>query len=259
MSEQACAAMCGQPTTGAMLCDHCEKTLTQHLAELPALAEHLRITITRQAILTNRNGSRSAETSIPWHDKAANARTALLNDLWRWTLALREPAEPLPRGGIDHLGRWLYTRINLILTWNQAGELAITLERHTNRCWHIMDRPADRIFAGICSHPTPRGLCETWLYAQPGKPTVTCPTCGTHHDVAQRRETLRQAAEDVLATAAEIARAVTWLGDHIRADRIRQWAARGRLTKRADDDGHPLYRIGDVLDLLAQVEEKAAS
>src|SRR5690606_35487128 len=144
--------------------------------------------------------------------KAARARAALLRDLWRWTLTIWNHTEPLPRGGVANLGRWLHTSINTLLTRHDIGDIANTLNRHTAKCWYLTDRPPDRIFAGICSARHRGTECDTWLYASPGKPVVTCGTCGTHHDVSERREVLRQAAEDVLATAAEISRAVTWLG-----------------------------------------------
>lgn len=258
-----CATGCGRPTSGSALChgkNGCDERFGKQIAELPALAAALRITITRQARLTDRNGPRSTETAIPFRDKAARARAALLGDMWHWVMAIWDHTEPLPRGGITELGRWLHNRINTLLTRHDIGAIATTLDRHVGKCWYLTDRPPDRIFAGICSATTLDGRqCYTWLYATPSKPVVTCTGCGTHHDVAERREVLRQAAEDVLANAAEISRAVTWLGEAIKPDRIRQWAARGRLAKRTEDDGKPLYRIGDVLDLLAQVEQKAVS
>jgi hypothetical protein len=257
--SQYCTTGCGEPTTGAPLCDTCDETFAKNIAELPALAAALRQTITRQVRINDRNGPRNAETAVPFNDKAARARAALLGDLWRWTTTIWNHTDPLPRGGIADLGRWLHTRINTLLDHPDIGDIANTLNRHAAKCWHLTDRPPDRIFAGICSQHTPDGQCVEWLYANPGASVVTCRACGTHHDVNDRREVLRQAAEDVLATAAEVSRSVTWLGEHIKPDRIRQWASRGRLAKRAEDDGKPLYRIGDVLDLLAQTEQKAVS
>ncbi len=94
--------------------------------------------------------------------------------------------------------------------------------------------------------------CGTDLYAMPGDTQVTCPACGARYDVAERRAWLLDAAEDRLATTTEIARAITTLaGQDLTTERLRQWAARGRLTVRArTPDDRPLYRVGDVLSLL---------
>ena len=56
-----------------------------------------------------------------------------------------------------------------------------------------------------------------------------------------------------VSTATELARAVSWLGaDYLTTDRVRQWASRGRLVTRGHSlDGHPMYRVGDAIDLLS--------
>lgn len=108
--------------------------------------------------------------------------------------------------------------------------------------------------------------CTRVLYATPGDPFVRCGDCGTTYDVATRREQLLAEAEDHLATVEMITRVVTTLGDtQVRAskisERIRLWAHRGRITSHGtrviDGRPRPVYRIGDVLDLLANLEEKS--
>jgi len=80
------------------------------------------------------------------------------------------------------------------------------------------------------------------------------------YDMDGRREWLLEAAEDRLERAAHIAQAVTDLGSPISADRIRKWAERGRLVPHATDGrGRPLYRVGDVTELLRNEPRKAMS
>ena len=111
----------------------------------------------------------------------------------------------------------------------------------------VIDRPAPMKYAGPCN------ICRKDLYVREGAAQVECRPCGMVYDMAQRREWLLEAAEDRLERAAHIARAVTYLGSPISADRIRVWAMRKRLFPHAIDGmGRPLYRVGDVLDLLAQ-------
>jgi hypothetical protein len=92
---------------------------------------------------------------------------------------------------------------------------------------------------------------------------VRCRDCRTVYDVAERREWLLHSAEDVLATAPVISRALTRMGSEVMPDRIRQWASVSgggrRLVRRGRDrSGVPLYRLGDVMDLLAAEARRQA-
>lgn len=137
----------------------------------------------------------------------------------------------------------------------------LDLERRLRR---FVDRPADRWYAGPCTAGL-HGLEATWfcgteLYAELGKPEVTCRECGISYDVAERRAWLLAAAEDRWETATTIARAVVVWTDYDRGEsrlvrRISDWAKRDRILVRGrrevDGRPRPLYRLGDVLDLLA--------
>lgn len=71
---------------------------------------------------------------------------------------------------------------------------------------------------------------------------------GAQYDVAERRVWLLDSAEDVLAHAALIARALSALGHKVGVDRLYKRAERGRtVAKTVDMRGWPLYRIGDAL------------
>lgn len=153
----------------------------------------------------------------------------------------------------------------------------------------VVDRPAEGWYAGVCNAelaehngdtcacachhsaddcdiPGGCGLndihvtCRRLLYAQPGQAFIRCRDCDTTWDVAERREYLLHEAEDRAATVETIVRIVTTLGDRdVRMSkisaRVRQWAHRGRIhavgTRVLDGRARPVYRVGDVLDLLA--------
>ena len=118
----------------------------------------------------------------------------------------------------------------------------------------VIDRPAPMKYAGPCN------ICRKDLYVREGAAMVECRPCGMTYDMDQRREYLLKCAEDRLERAAQIARAVTDLGSPISADRIRKWAERGRLLPHATDPrGRPLYRVGDVTELLRSEPRKAIS
>lgn len=134
-----------------------------------------------------------------------------------------------------------------------------------------VDRPPSRVYVGTCLHPRDPGPCVEELYAVDHRDHgrghtcekcayVTCPSCRTRHDVAQRRTWLAEALEDRLATASDIARGTAGtLGLSVTKDQIDGWRHRGRLLDRGHDtNDHLLYRIGDVLDLANEATHRAA-
>lgn len=141
----------------------------------------------------------------------------------------------------------------------------LDLERRLRR---IVDRPADAWYAGACGSVTDTDngevICTRELYAEPGSPFVQCRDCSCTYDVAARRKALLAEAEDREATVRTLARIVTTLGASEASEarienRINVWVTRGRLTSNGrrviDGRPRPVYRVGDVLDLLASDAE----
>lgn len=112
---------------------------------------------------------------------------------------------------------------------------------------------------GGCGREFDASACEQPLYANATQVYITCRTCGTTYHVDERRDELLEQARDREATVEVITRIVTTLGDQaVRTEkvaaRIRQWSVRGRITSHGqrvvNGRPRPVYRIGDVLDLL---------
>jgi hypothetical protein len=155
--------------------------------------------------------------------------------------------------------RLLVNDLSAFVSHSQCVDLARRLKAVTARALAVIDRPPDRWYAGQCSAMVGDVMCPTDLYAIPGATIVQCPTCATSHDVRQRREMLLTAAEDVLATATEIARAVNLFGEAVTAARIHVWRTRGRLAQHGTSNaGHPRYRLGDVLALEREHQARRA-
>lgn len=102
-------------------------------------------------------------------------------------------------------------------------------------------------------------VCMRPLWAEPGKREVRCPDCETTWPVDERRAILITEARERVATVEMITRIVTTLEDRPGqtarlSARIRQWAARGRITpcgtRVVDGRERKVYRVGEVLDLL---------
>ena len=133
---------------------------------------------------------------------------------------------------------WLRRRPEAPEAYSDLVAIASQLER-------IIDNPPTLKYAGPCN------ICRKDLYVREGAGTVECRPCGMTYDMDGRREWLLECAEDRLERASLIAQAVTDLGSPISADRIRKWAQRGQLLPHATDRlSRPLYRVGDVTDLL---------
>ena len=155
-----------------------------------------------------------------------------------------------PRDNIPSACNYLLRNADPIRTADYAAELADELSDLCEQLRRMIDRPADKWFAGPCD------TCRRDLYARTGMITVICPDCENTYDVDARRAWLLQQAEDRLANASLLARSVSWLGAQpLTAERVRQWAGRGRIMAKGHETigGRmlPTYRIGDALDLLA--------
>lgn len=104
---------------------------------------------------------------------------------------------------------------------------------------------------------------DLWVPAGTAAGTVRCPACRAQVDVESRRTWLLQQVEDMLLPATELARAIDGLGVEMTPERLRKWAERGRLSERGrrliGGRALPVYRVGDVLDLVnADAARKAA-
>lgn len=193
------------------------------------------------------------------------------------TCAEIEKRRARPRPTVPGCVEYLTSHVKHIVARDYAPELLDLLLDVEKRLRKLIDRPADLWYAGRCGSETDMldehdqvvdvAVCDRELYARLGAVSVRCPVCGCEYDVAARRDTLLDEAEDRQATVESIVRIVTTLGDvkvssaKISA-RVRTWAQRGKLTAHGtrvvDGRERPTYRVGDVLDLLANSEGKTA-
>lgn len=263
---------CGRPTRDhAYACDHCGDELAQALGDVAWLDEQLAITISRQKGIDYRRGTggkggkKPDAQPLPYSLGASDARTTLHGLLVTWVrfcheegVRHRERTNALPADNLVSLSRWMLWRVDGLLLHDIAPEAVGEITSAVAHCRRLVDRPVDRWFAGPCNE------CETDLYAKAGASFVNCRGCGSTYDVDERRTWLWNAAQDHLATASEIARAVVVWGDGYTGetrlvDRIRKWAAdEPKRPKRIETRGHvkvrgvdrALYRVGDVIALL---------
>lgn len=248
---------CGKPTRDQRtLCDDCIEQLARSLGNVPAVIAELDITLSRQRRFTDEH-SNSDGDALPYNLAASRARTRLTDALssvatrLSVTLHHAQPAN-LTGDNLAALSAYLLRQLNQLVTQPWAAD-ALNITRVVDHCINVIDRPPARIYAGPCD------TCGHDLYARSGKRDVTCYDCGLVYDLAARREWLLSVVEDQLATAVEIARALTTLELPVTAERIRQWKHRERIEARARDRlGRPLYRVGDIIELVVEHAQRIA-
>lgn len=254
---------CGRPTRDvAYVCDHCADELSNALGDVPWLDTELEVTITKQRAIPTEGGSASFEKALPWHEKASETRRELHGLLATWIRFCAEenirnasPHHGIPDDTLQAMSGWLLWRVDGLTLHDIGLEAVDEITSAVASCRRVIDRRPDRWYAGPCVTDG----CGADLYATRREGSVKCRQCEAMYDVAERREWLLAEAEDRLAPASEIARAVSWLGaEPLTGDRVRKWAERGQLVvKSHDGKGRPLYRIGDAIDRLAADTRRA--
>ena len=241
------------------------------------LVRQLAATGARQARIGSGGGAAKVpahESAVPFVDSATDLLEQLHGLLAAWAArTMREDQADAPVGprraaprtlGTDDLAAWLLGRLHTLE--HRPGVTREHLDRLrplVRRARAVIDRPHDRWFAGPCATPLrddagdlviehgEQAYCEAELWAKPGAPVVVCVACGAHHRLETRRAELLRLARDRELRAVDVSRALTSLGMPCTPDRIRKWKQRHRLgVASLDDDGLPLYRVGDVMDLL---------
>lgn len=276
--------VCGQPVQGvAFVCGDCLGVLERALADVPPLLQELETTRLRQSRIGSAGGGQVSkhDRPLPWNDSASRRLRELEQRLAFWTRELVEDdllmwgdrSQPLCERPCRHRSCWSLSGIRLpvgtALAWSEylllhsrrlaarpdAATAVDQIRDAVRSCVRAVDSPLERLYAGPCATPDPdSGVeCAEDLYAIRGAVQTRCRGCGAVHVVADRREWLLVAAESQLATATELADAVTDLaGIRVTSAMVRGYALRGRIVaKGLNLRGHPTYRVGDLLDLLA--------
>ncbi|MFF4417502.1 hypothetical protein ACFYY8_33675 [Streptosporangium sp. NPDC001559] len=281
MSRPCPVPTCTRTMPGNLtVCRACSTGLLRDLTDVPSLDLHLDLALTRQAKLGTSGGRAEASdeidpevgltlrrTPLPWDQRAREARDVLRSALVGWVRVLladderpgptcqacdhpscvwiaasRTPTDTLPA-----LARWLIQQRRALLAHPAVEEAVDELADAVRQARRAIDRPAATWYAGPCGVRD----CTADLYARHGVRTIRCHTCRAAHDAAAREEWLLDQVADVLGTAAEIARALHGFHDRLTPAMIRGYAHRGRITAKGENElGRPLYRVGDVLDLV---------
>lgn len=269
---------CGTPVNGVSICPTCHHALQIALGDISSHWRDLDTVKGRQTRYGGSGGGRGGEKPLPvdarflgWEADGSRLQEAVKNTVATWGRMVMEERPEFagathdaclhvscsilrrsrpPRDDVASVCRYLLGHADWIRTQHWAPEILDELQDAAEQLRRMVDRPADRWFAGPCDH------CKRDLYAKAGKSSVTCDACAVIYDLGARRSWLLEQAQEKLLTAAELSRAVSWLGSEpLTAARIWKWAERGRITAK----GHitvrgrldPIYLVSDVVAALA--------
>lgn len=188
------------------------------------------------------------------------------------------PVEPLRAAA-----GWLLSHLDAIRTDQAAAQIHDEITSTTDAITSTIDRQEPDIFAGRCAATdvtvtltdgllaTTIGVCGNDLYANLDDTEVTC-ECGSVYDLKTHRASMADKVNDRWARPHLIADALTTLDEPVNASTLRTWIERdaklaARLRARGgdpahplvlqvgiDDDGHALYRVGDVRARIAAMK-----
>jgi hypothetical protein len=243
---------CDRPVGDGHVCQRCCDRLSVALGDVGALWVELDLVLTRQARYSDPEG-RGGDKALPFNPTASELGWVLRNTLGTWCrLIAEERGRILPTTDTPAaVAGWLLHHTGWLRHHRAGAEAVEEITSAVDQIRKAIDRPPGRWFAGPCDE------CERDLYALDGAASVHCRDCDLIYDVGARREWLLEQANDQLATAAELARAVSWLGtEPLTAERVRKWAERKRIVAKghANHRGNqiPTYLVRDAIELMAQ-------
>lgn len=299
VNNPTCA--CGRPVADqAYACAGCGDKMLDALRQVPALAVELDVTLTRQARISAASGTAprmepyeplsyvtdpitgkevpagtSAKVSPMPFDYAASEALDVLRSALVGAVRLvhEERGADLPADHLGAMALWLIGHGEWLRHHEAAGELIDELVVPIAVGLSVIDRPADRVYAGACGDDSDAwkvtavamgssaDFCPGELYAHEGSWTVACEVCGLVYNVAERREWLRDAAEDQLATLRDLSAFLS--DDRTPTERVRNmlhgYHQRGRLMPHGMSMlGKPTFRVGDARALLHEAAVRDA-
>lgn len=191
-------ATCGRPIRDqAWLCDRCSRTLERILAELPALADDLDLTITRQAKLGQGSlaSNRSEERPVPFDEAAATALRDLRSTcVGSVKLVIEERGLTVwPLNTVPGMGRFLFAHHDWIRHHEAAVEILGEFVAITRTVRTVIDRhPTRTRFAvGPCPEkdedgaPCPGEIRAHFPTDEADDPKMTCTVCAAFYPPTQ--------------------------------------------------------------------------
>ena len=259
----ALCALCKRPVGDGFLCTSCTDQLATDLTAITELLIDLEITRTRRDRLGAAEPHRTAtHDALPWKEHAADAYWTLAVTVLCWcrTVLDANGTATLHTGIGDTAGRWaawLAGQVRRIRSLPLAGDCADEIGAAVDWARRAIDLPPTLTFVGPCdAQLAGTDRCPVDLYAAVHGDTVTCPSCGTEHNLDRRHAYLLAQAQEYLAPLPTISRALSlWLERPVTPSMLRGYVHRNRLFPRGTDrQGRHLFRLGDAAKIVVEVD-----
>lgn len=250
MSEQRCE--CGRPTRGDtfVVCEHCGDSLNRALGDVPWVAAEMPTTVARQrgvdyrAATGSKGPKKPTERPMPANLGAAEALSNLKALLVSWTLLCHEErvrhySRPpitgptcqecehstcerirrgdLPADNLPALSRWLMNRVDGLMLHEAGSEAVHEITSAVAHCYRLIDRPAERSYAGPCE-------CGRDLYRKPGATDAKCETCGNVYEAQALRDWMESQMVGKLVTIREGSALLGRFGMPVPIRTLQYWA-----------------------------------
>lgn len=249
MNDTCQVESCSRPRhDNHAICSMHATQLERDLGDVPALLDELETTLTRQTATGGRNGGRGTEKPLPFDQGASEALDVLRGTLEAWGREVGTRGTALALlGHLEHL-----------FHHPCAADAVEEVGAACRNALRAIDHHRELVYAGRCGAD-----CPDELYARPGRPTVTCRTCGTEHLVGERQREMLEALQARLCTVREITRLAAWSGEFPDSRRtenlLNQWVRRGNLVAAGLDlHGRETYPFGEVVERLRASVRKCA-
>ena len=239
MSERLCATGCGRPTRDVLLlCETCRWALECDLGDVPWLDEQLELVLRRDAVISEHAGGRSAETPLPLHTGALEARSQLRATLVGWVRDLAETGgDAYPADTMPAMALWLLARINRIVVHPAADDVHAEIVGAVRYAWRVVDLPANRTTfpVGPCPEAGCQGEVRVFIPARPDvSPRMECQACETRWETSQWYRAGRRILERRGVTLPRVDVQVAALTLGVTDRTIRRWVEAGRLANHGD-------------------------
>lgn len=140
--------VCTRPSGDVALCARCESKLTRAVAEIPALADELETTITRQTSSgppqDYKKAKKELERPSPVNWTASEAADNLKATLVGWVRDIQPDPAQHPANDLTAIGRWFFARMDIIRAHKAVDDIHDQIIYAVREAWRAVDRPANR-------------------------------------------------------------------------------------------------------------------
>jgi hypothetical protein len=180
-----------------LLCEQHVWELEQALAEVPALLDELKVTLTRQDKLGagQRGGkpTKASEQPLPYDVRASGKLDDLRVYLVGWVRDVAEThGQEYPPDTLRAMSRWLLARLELLATYSAADDIHAEITDAVRAGWRAVDRAATRtrFVVGPCPELGGAAACmgEVWAYIPTRveeRAVMVCAECGATWETHQ--------------------------------------------------------------------------